>query len=482
MVRWIAFLVLLCIAVVGVVWFVQNPGDVTLEWRGWRIDTSIGVLALGVLAFAGITAAVYRFWRFLRRAPREVGAVMAKRKQSKGYAALGSGMVAVAAGDAAEARRHARRAEALLTDGTPLTRLLSAQSAQLDGDEKAAEKFFTEMLDDPDTRFLGLRGLLTQALKADDRARALSLARECQALQPKSEWVNDTLFELQAKQDLWLEAAETADGMLHRSLIGKEEADRRRAVIAFERARGLENDGDRRESLKLLKKAVDMAPDLTPAVVALIDRHVSLGHHRKAAALAEKAWVRQPHADLVRPYWDAKRVTDPLARVKATEKLAGLAKDDIESHLALARAALGASLWGEARKHLTAAGAGDGLEPPARVCRLMAELEENEHGDLKKAQAWLVRAGQAPADPAWVCSNCGNTVDTWTPRCGNCQTFDGYAWGEPPHVAAAPAALSAADDTTPTDGAANLPVPVADEDAALTPAPKPAGTTPASAS
>ena len=48
---------------------------------------------------------------------------------------------------------------------------LAAQAAQLNGDELAARKYFTAMLDRPETRFLGLRGLLTQALKTGD-ARA----------------------------------------------------------------------------------------------------------------------------------------------------------------------------------------------------------------------------------------------------------------------------------------------------------------------
>ncbi|MGZ8880415.1 MAG: hypothetical protein ACXW1N_08895, partial [Halobacteriota archaeon] len=29
---------------------------------------------------------------------------------------------------------------------------------------------------------------------------------------------------------------------------------------------------------------------------------------------------------------------------------------------------------------------------PQRVCRLMAQLEEEEHGDLKRAHEWLMRA------------------------------------------------------------------------------------------
>ncbi len=431
--RWIFFLIMLCVAVLAVVWLVQNPGDVTLEWQGWRLDTSIGILASGVLLFSGIVAALYRFWRFLRGAPHQIGAALRARRQRKGYTALSSGMVAVAAGDAGEARRNARRAEALLTSSAPLTRLLSAQSAQLDGDEKAAERFFTEMLSDPETKFLGLRGLLTQAVKAGNRERALELANAAHAMQPKSEWVASTLFELQSSSKAWLSADQTTDEMVRRKLIEKSDAERRRAVIAFELSREAESAGDRAGALKQLRKASDIAPDLIPAIVALARRYVTDNQHRKGVSLIEKTWAKTPHPDLLQPYWDAKKANTGLVQVKASEALSQKNPDHMESHIALARAALAAELWGEARKHLEAVGAGDGLEPPARVCRMMAELEEQENGDLSKAREWLVRAGSAEDDPKWVCGSCGNTVSVWTAHCGNCQEFDSYAWGVPPH-------------------------------------------------
>lgn len=447
--RWIVFLALLCLIVVGVVWTVQNPGAVTLEWRGVRVDTSVGVLLAIVLIFSAIVALLYRFWRFLRRMPRSIGAALAERKERRGYAALGSGMVAVAAGEGAEARRSARKAERLLAGSTPLTRLLSAQSAQLDGDEKAAERFFTEMLDDPDTRFLGLRGLLTQALKSGDKKRALELAGQAHRQKPDSEWVAQTLFDLQSGAGKWLEAAFTNETMVKRRLLEKPMGERRRAVIAYEQSMEADAGAD---ALKYLKAAVDGAPDLIPAVVDLMTRYVEQGNHRKAASLGEKTWAAMPHPDLLTPYWAAKKATDGLAQVKAAEQLASTNKDHVESHLALAQAALAGSLWGEARKHLRAAGAGDGLEPPARVCRMMAELEERENDDLQKAHDWLVRAARAPADPRWVCDACGNAVDAWSARCGNCEAFDSYVWQAPKRVVA----LGASPQETPQISTAAL--------------------------
>jgi len=468
--RWIFFLVGLCLAVLCVVWVVQNPGDVTLQWQGWRLDTSVGVLAFAVLIFAGVTALLYRFWRFLIHVPGEISAAMRNRRQRKGYTALSSGMVAVAAGDASEARRQARRAEALLSNSAPLTRLLSAQSAQLEGDEKAAERFFTAMLEDSETRFLGLRGLLTQAIKAGQRDRALELARQAYQLQPKSEWVASTLFDLQSASGSWLSASGTNDEMARKRLIDKPESARRSAVIAFELAKEAKGADDTGKYLKDLKDACDLAPDLIPASVALARHYVSINQQRKAVPLIEKIWAKTPHPDLLEPYWDAKRAPDGIARVKAAEKLAETNPDDPESHIALARAALGAELWGEARKHLQEAGAGDGLEPPARICRMMAELEERENGDMAKARDWLMRSTTAPSDPKWVCESCGNAVNEWTAHCGNCRSFDSYRWGPPPHISALakPQPLEGKGQID-ADGKAALPGPDAPDPTAISP-------------
>ena len=110
-----------------------------------------------ILLFVAIL--LHRLWRLVWRGPRDLARLNAERKRQQGYRALSQGMAAVAAGDAVEARRQAKIANAMLKD-PPLTLLLAAQTAQLGGDEDAARRYFTAMLERPETSFLGLRGLL----------------------------------------------------------------------------------------------------------------------------------------------------------------------------------------------------------------------------------------------------------------------------------------------------------------------------------
>ena len=126
-------------------------------------------------------------------------------------------MVALAAGDGHTARRFANQAENLLSDTQPLTMLLSAHSAQLQGDKRSAEKYFLSMLDLPEMEFLGLRGLILQAGK-DSGERPLLLARRAFAINPRASWVISALYELEARAGNWSDAARTIENAIKKNV------------------------------------------------------------------------------------------------------------------------------------------------------------------------------------------------------------------------------------------------------------------------
>ena len=453
----------LAVVLVFAAWLAAWPGRVTAELPGYRLDlgfmvlewpdlyldSSVGILVLALVVFAVLVALSYRFWRFLRRAPRDLNDSVKAGRRQRGYRALTQGMVAVAAGEREEAARWAHKAGALL-DEPPLTMLLSAQAAQLSGDEAAARRYFTAMLDNQETRFLGLRGLLTQALREGDRGRALELVREAHGMRPRTPWVLQSLFDL-TERGGDLEAAESAlRESLRAKVLPKAEATRKRAVVLLERAQAARRAGAASAAVGPAREAHKLAPGLIPASVLLAELLLDSGEARKAAKTIEEAWSRAPHPDLAALYFKARPSDDSLERLKTLGKLVARNPEHGESHLARGRAALEARLWGEARRHLEAAAGPGGLnggQPREAVCRLMAELEEVERADIEASRAWLARAATAAPDPAWVCGTCGARAANWRPRCGNCESFDTLAWTLPPHIAAAseiaPPALAA---------------------------------------
>ncbi len=443
MIRFTFFLILSLAAVVAAaVWFSDRPGEVSIAWQGWLIEMSIGrfVLAAAIL-FAAATVVLSAF-RLIGRAPGRVREARRASKRERGYRALTHGMVAVAAGDPAEAQRQARRADVLL-DEPPLTMLLSAQAAQLNGDEAAAKRYFTEMLGRSETAFLGLRGLLMQAQRQGDRRAALEYAERAYELQPKTPWVLNTMFDLQVKEGRWRAALSTLEEAVKRKAVSAEVARERRAAVLLGCSSEAEADGDLSEALRFARRANTLAPDFLPAVLRTVELMVRTGKPRPASRMIHNAWARTPHPELARIYGTVGGEDEPLKRVRRFERLLSFNPDSPESHIALAEAALAAKLWGEARNHLTRA-AGD--DPSARVCRLMADLEEREKGDAAAIRAWLLRASAASPDPAWICGDCGSVWDSWSPVCAQCGALGSQHWGPPARARATSLGLRFAAD------------------------------------
>jgi HemY protein len=458
-VRVLFALVALAAMIAVAVYFAGHPGRVEVVWQGWQIGTSVGIL-VAAAALAGLLVALLAWIvSLIVGAPRAITRFRRERRRGAGYRALTQGMVAVAAGDPQEAKRYARRADTLLAD-PPLTLLLSAQAAQLEGDHEAAKKFFTAMLDRPETEFLGLRGLLNQALRTGDRGAALGLAKRAITLRPGTPWVVEGLLDLETRAGQWTAAEKTLAQALKKEILPRDRARHNRGVILYELGLAALARGDRRRGINLAAEAQSLVPDLaTPAA-----HHARLllqdGRTGQAAKTVERAWRTAPHPELAQTYAAISNGAAPLARIKSFERLTAENPRARESHLILAEAALEAQLWGEARRHLeqalnaAAPPTGKSLNPvqssqtPAaiegdhalvgptpRLCLMMARLEEAERGSEGAMREWLDRAVTAMPDPRYICAICGGESLEWRSLCPHCGNFDQLAWRTPAWIA-----------------------------------------------
>lgn len=462
--RIVVYIIEVAIVIAIAVWLADRPGTVLLEWQGYRIETSVGILALVVFLFAVVMAGLYATWRWFRRRPREWGMRRQIRRQEAGLKALSDGLIAIAAGDADAARKQSRRAGSLL-DHTPMALLLEAQTAQIAGDDAAARQSFEKMLNAPETEFLGLRGLIVDALRENDDARALSYARRAYALKPRTPWVLDTMISLHSRAGDWREAQRlVAESQKSRRDAGRS-GNWQQAALLTERARAARAGGQLADAFAQARKANDLDPDLVPAADLVARLVAEDGRKRRARKMLEKSWARRPHPALMTTYLElAVDSKTPLERYKAVESITRSTREDRESRLALAEAALDAKLWGEARMQLEALEA----EPPTvRVFQLRARLAEEDSEDPGTADAWLERAAAADADAQWVCQDCGTVADDWSAVCGNCGAFGTLAWNQPPRIHRAvmsppvPAGGDdmESDDSSPMDATPGIPVP-----------------------
>ena len=353
-------------------------------------------------------------------------------------------MVAVAAGDSREAKRFARRAASLLND-PPLTMLLSAQAAQLDGDEDAARRYFESMLDDPEMAFLGVRGLLMQAMRNGDNPEALILAGRAQSLRPNTPWVLKYLLQLQVHSAAWEAADRTLQQVIRQGAVDAGTGRGQRALLAIALSHEAAAAGDQAIAAKQARRAHDLDPGLVPATVAYAKCLAETGKIRRATKVIEAAWSQAPHPELAAAYGDlAGEDETPLERVKRFQRLHSLRSENSESHLALAEANVAAQLWGEARRHLEQC---ETVPRSVRVLRLLAELEEQEHGDLKAARRWLDEAATAPMEDAWYCDSCGSIAAQWGASCASCDSFATLSWQSPPGQRMTPPTALTAPET-----------------------------------
>ncbi|MBO6561480.1 MAG: heme biosynthesis protein HemY [Nisaea sp.] len=467
MFRIFGFFILVGALVFASIQLADNPGRLTVEWLGYRIDTYFGVALLVLLGALYLLLIAYRLVRGLLGLPGGFLDRRAARRRDDGVNALSLGMAAIAAGDAEEARKQARRAERLLDDPAK-TRLLSAQAAALGGDSDAAGRYFDELTESPETKFVGLIGKLRQALDSEDRETALPLARKARNLRPDSAFAARTLFTLETEAEDWDEAQKTLFDAVRRDLIPESEAKRYRVAIDMERARLKEAEGQLGEAADFAQRALKVEPAFAPAVKIVAAAETSKGRIKKAQKLLEDAWQQAPHPSFAKLYADLWPEDSPAQRFKHIQKLVGTGTETTTGRVALAEAAVAAELWGEARTALDAVPV---PERRAAVFRLLAYLAQAERGNASEARALLERAGAAAPDPAWTCSDCGATAEVWTVSCGNCGHFASLSWKQPPRVSTL---VSLPPEAFSEPVAPEPALIVGDIDAAEAPAPDPA--------
>ncbi len=422
MIRVLVYVVIVFLAAAGFVWLAERPGELLIDWQGYEVRTSVMVAVVGAAILIALIAIVGALIRAVIRTPQAVGHFFGTRRRDRGYRALSRGMVAIGAGDTRAAQRAARESQTLLGRQEPLVLLLSAQAAQIAGDSASARAAFTTLTETAETRVLGLHGLFVEARRTGEHTAARHFAEEAMRISPKVAWAGTALFDYQCQAGDWQGALTTLSANAEAGTIDRARAQRLRGVLMTGQAMQLEA-GAPDEARTLAVEAHRLAPDLVPASVTaarLLTRH---GDVRRAARILEAAWKESPHPDIAAAYAAVRTGDSVRDRLKRVKKLADLRANHAEGAMAVARAAIDAHDWREAREAL---GGMIRLQPSEGVCLLMAEIEEGEHGDQGRVRAWLARALGAPRDPAWVAD--GRVFAKWAPISPVTGRIDAFEW------------------------------------------------------
>jgi HemY protein len=378
-----------------------------------------------VLKLVGLLLAVLRF---LTGDETAISRYFDRNRERRGYAALSEAMMALASGEARVAMARAAKAEKLLNQ-PELTGLITAEAAMATGDTARAEAAWKALLDDPRSRFVGIRGLMKLKLDAGDTETAMKLAEKAFALKPKHADTQDVLLKLQAGAKDWRGARLTLGAKLKAGELPRDVWKRRDAVMALQEARVLLDDTSSVEAREAAIAANKASPDLIPAAAMAARSYIAQANPKAAAKVLRKAWEAQPHPDLAAAFAEIAPEETPAQRVRRFKALTDINPGHAETRLLMAELHIAAEDFPAARRDL-----GDMVaeHPTARALTIMAAIERGTGGDDAVVRGWLARALTAPRGPQWVCDKCHAIHAHWGPVCDNCGGFDTLAWKEPP--------------------------------------------------
>ncbi len=426
MIRILFFLLVVFGLGLGFAWLADRPGEMVVTFQGYQYQVSLMVAAVAVTA---IVAAVMILWWLVRSiwaSPYMISRYFRVRRRDRGYQALSTGMIAAGAGDAALARKKNKEAAKLISsDQEPLIQLLDAHATLLEGDHDGARKKFEAMLDDPELRLLGLRGLYLEAERLGEREAARHYAGRAAAIAPQLGWASDVTLGEKTEQGDWDGALRLVDMQKAGHQIDRETVNRRRAVLLTAKSMAA-LDADPLTAKNSGLEANRLAPTLVPAALAAARALFRQNDLRKGTKILEAIWKVEPHPEVADVYVHARPGDATHDRLARARRLQSLKQNHPQSSLAVARAALDAGEYGTAREEAEAA---IRMQPGEAAYLLLADIEEADTGDQGRIRQYLSRALRAPRDPAWVAD--GYVSDRWAPCSPVTGKLDAFEWRVP---------------------------------------------------
>lgn len=431
MLRALWFLIKLGVLAAIFVWVADRPGEILLEWRDYSVTMHLGLALAALLGVLLIALFIYRIIRAVADIPGRIRTSRQIKRRDNGYRILTQGMSAIAAGDTGKASRKARKAARLLNDKTGLPLFIEAQAARLDGREQEAAEQFSRLVQNKDTAFLGIRGLLTEDLAKGAPGKALVTARKALEKEPKQPWILKIVYTLEIEERNFDAARRTLKRAVKAGAIDESRAKNDEIAMIHVAAEEAQKQMRITEAERLLKEAYNKDKSFIPSAERLARFYLENGKRRSAASLIEKAWKTGPHPDLA-ALWTLARPKSYFENAAKTlewqKRLIKKDPDSIEGYLAYAHAAMAFKLWGEARDMLESQSA---QHHDVRLYRLMADLEERAGAGADKINHWLQKLPGAPPEKTWLCLQTGRSYHRWAPIAEPHGAFNSIVWDDP---------------------------------------------------
>lgn len=353
----------------------QDPGYISLHYRGWLVETSLSVFLLVLLVgFVLFYIALRLLWR-LWDLPASLLRLYRRYRRTRAQKLSNTGLIALAEGNWRRAEKRLSRAAA--DSDTPLINYLgAARAAQKQQAEGRRDRYLAQAYRSMPEAKLAIG--LTQAdlqLSQGQLEQALASLRELSRIAPRHVYVLYLLKKLYEKLQSWDDLAQLLPALRRHHVLEGE------ALTQFEQ--------------QLYQRLLESAQDITTLHARWQDtpkawrQHAEVLHHyiSRLFALGEQAEAEGELQPFLKKHFDAPLVRlygqlqggDATARLHLLEQWLKSHPQHPELLLAAARQSLQSELWGKARSYLEASlGMDERRETRRELAELMIKLGEQE--------------------------------------------------------------------------------------------------------
>ena len=388
------------------VWLSNNPGNVSIVWKDYLIETNTVGLAGIFFILLILLFSVYFLLSKVKNFPKNF---IIKRRESYlvlGNKALDDIAINIFMGDKEGLDLNSRKLKKYFNNDL-FTTFLLFHSSITSGNFEKATKYLNILKKIPKADYLYKRGNVILAFKQDNINLAQELLLKYKKSYVNDLWISEKLAVIYCQKKEWKLALKTLESINSKNDVWLNEL----------KANLLVTIGDTSE--KLLK----LGPTSFLVINDLIKDFIKNNNLKKASSILEKSWKNLHCIDLITNFleFENKGSADSLKRHKLLSK--SIKKGPFlsdETRLALAISSYQAKIWGECQKYLDEI---DRNNLDERMINLYKEISKKKSGI-----SLPVIPKEQKRKPLWFCQSCKNNFSSWSLVCLECNSVNNIKW------------------------------------------------------
>ena len=388
------------------------------------LSTSTSIIIFLIIAIIFLLLFVQRIIFFFKQRFFRFKFNRQKSNYEKGYYAFTQGMIALANKDYRRAIQENKKVSHYLKDES-LNLLLKSETLKIEKKFNELEKVYETMLKNENTKILGLKGLMTQNLYAQDYHHAFIYGEKLFNQNHQIDKLYDTLVNIISKTNNWQKLIQINEKAFKFKLINKEVYYINKSIALYEISK-IKMYSEISESINLIEKALKLKQYFAPYVFLYVDLLIEDNKFSKAKKFLQKAWLNSPHPDFKTKIKSLSNKMK-ISYFQLADYITGSTKSLPQSKILMAESLIDKQKWIEAKNQLTSL-----LEhkPSKEVCLLMSIIEAGDSNDPQKINSWVSRSNFGELNNIWICRFSNVSEEKWS-SVSKAGYFNSLVWKKP---------------------------------------------------